>query len=937
MKLISRSVMVALATLLATMSMAAADVIPADPNVRTGKLSNGLTYYVLHNNFPAQHADFFIAQRVGSVQETEKQRGLAHFLEHMCFNGTEHFPGNSLIEYMESIGVKFGANLNAYTSTDETVYNICNVPTTRQGIIDSCMMVLGDWGHGLTLDGKEIDRERGVIEGEWRMRTGANYRILEKAGPELYPGCIYGERMPIGLMSVVKNFKHKELRNYYKQWYHPSNQCIIVVGDIDPDQIVASIKATFGKVKNPSKAPRVTPVAVPDNEEIITSIHSDHEQPTTSVRLLFKHAGLSDSEMQTTAYLRNEYLKSVVSSMLRARFAEQAQLPDAPFTQAMAADRDYFLSKTCQAFQVIATARSGKADQTMRWIAQEVHRVASQGFTEGEYTRARLNYESSLNKLYRERDSYSNTEYARGFVRAYLDGEPIPSIEDNCRLMREQIEGITLRDVNMYVYNLVSTSDRNVVLVTFAPDDETLPTREELINAYHDGMNTDLPPYVDNYAGNTLLTTEPTAGTITSETPVEALDAQLWTLSNGMRLYVKPTTVKAGEVVIAGYAPGGYSINYKGAEDAPSFKAFNSVMASQGYGQFNNTTLKKALAGKDVKMRTSVSKTAQAFQGASATSDLETALQLLYLKLTQPQKDEAAFATFIEGNRQRIEKQGNDPKFEFADSIFANVYDHHPLGAEKLTTDELDKVSLDRILDVYRDRFSDLSQMSIYIVGDVNLDSLRPLVCRYLASLPAAGRSEKPRDIDYHLFTQNKDVAWSAPMTTAQDKDYCFWTSQCPYNLRNVLLARITGQVFTNIFREQLREDRGWTYHVDTHCSVVPDLNGSDQPVIFMPLNVTVTAGKGAETHRIIADDIADVAANGITTERLDKVKKSCAKSTAKTCKTTPTGCRCSRPSTSTSWTSTPPTYRPSTASPPPTSNPSSPATSPQPTASPSP
>ncbi len=396
-----------LAALTAAITASAADV-PADTAVRSGTLPNGLTYYVRPNQYPEHHADFFIAQRVGSIQEEENQRGLAHFLEHMCFNGTKHFPGNSLIDYMESIGVKFGANLNAYTSTDETVYNISNVPTTRKSALDSCFLVLSDWSHDLLLRDKDIDEERGVIEGEWRHRTSANNRMLEQALPELYPDCRYGQRMPIGLMDVVRNFKPKTLRDYYKKWYNPGNQCIIVVGDIDPDYAVAKIHQLFGGIKNPKKTASVIPVAVPDNTAIIATVKTDAEQPSTSVRLLFKHDDLNDG-CDGEQWLRNDYLNYAVTTMLSQRFADLKQVPDAPFTHVGVADRNYLISKTRQALQLTALSKSGQAEGTMQWMSREVNRATRHGFTESELRRARATYDGAFEKLYRERTRYSNT------------------------------------------------------------------------------------------------------------------------------------------------------------------------------------------------------------------------------------------------------------------------------------------------------------------------------------------------------------------------------------------------------------------------------------------------------------------------------------------------------------------------------------------------
>ncbi|MDY6294467.1 MAG: insulinase family protein [Bacteroidales bacterium] len=850
------------------------DKVPADPAVRTGTLPNGLTYFVKHNNYPEHRADFFIAQRVGSLQEKESQRGLAHFLEHMCFNGTKHFPGNSLISYMESIGVKFGANLNAYTSTDETVYNISNVPTERRSALDSCFLVLADWGHDLTLDGKEIDKERGVIEGEWRMRTGANYRLLEKSGPQLYPGNLYGERMPIGLMSVVKNFKHKELRNYYKQWYHPANQCIIVVGDIDPDYAVSKIVELFANVKSPKNFTPVEQVVVPDNEQIISCIETDREQNLLSVRLLFKHDGLDGDDKSTTLYFQDEYIKRMISSMLNSRLSDLAHQPNAPFTTVHATDRSYMLAKSRDAFQLIGVSKSGKASETMQWMAREVERAMRHGFTQGELRRARLNYESALDKMYRERDKYSNTAYCRDFVRAYLEGEPIPSIETQNDIMRKIMNDVTLEQINAYMPRLISTTERNVVLVTFAPESETstLPTRQGLIDAYRAGRAQQVEPYIDTLKTDHLLEVEPQAGSIVTQRTVPEFDAEEWTLSNGVKVLVKPTSIKAGEIIIAGAGPGGLSQNYNAA-DAASLKAINSVMALSGYGAFSSNDLKKVLAGKDAKMRTFVSKTEEGFQGSASRASLETAMQLLYLKLTSPQKDVNAFNAFLEQNRNRIANQ-NDPKFEFADSIFANVFCHHPLGAEKLTLNEIDKVNYDRIMEVYKNRFADVSDLTLYIIGDFDRDSLMMLTQKYVASLPGKGRLEKAVEIGYHLFHGDVKNYWTRKMETAQDKVYFFWTGDCPYTARNVLLAKMAGQVFTGIFRDELREERGWTYHVDTHCSVVTDQNGDDGPVTFMPLNVTVTAGKGAEARDLIEQTIKDVASHGISQERLDKVKK---------------------------------------------------------------
>ena len=862
-----------LMVLLALLSAASAwayETIPADPTVRTGVLPNGLTYYVKQNNYPEHHADFFIAQRVGSVQEEESQRGLAHFLEHMCFNGTKHFPGNSVITWLESVGVKFGANLNAYTSTDETVYNICNVPTQRQSVLDSCLLILSDWSHDLLLKTADIDAERGVIQGEYRMRQVAANRMLEKAAPTLYSGSIYGSRMPIGLMSVVQNFKPKVLRDYYKKWYHPSNQCIIVVGDINPDWAVEQIKSRFSGIKNPKDNAMPVPQLIPDNEQLIADVQTDPEQQNVLLRMFFKHGDLTDVEMATTKFMENDYLNSVVTMMLNSRFADLALQPGAPFTRAMAADRDFLMAKTRQALMLVATGKQGQADSCTRVLAREINRAVRFGFCPSELKRARLKYEASLDKLYRSRNQYSNTNYARDFVRAYLDGEPIASIETYRDLMLKVIGSVTLQKVNEHLCSLVDMSGRNVVISAFLPSASA--TSESLAQAFNTGKDDPVSAHVDSLGSKQLLLSQPKPGKIVGEKNLPEFGAKVLTLSNGVQVFVKKTDIDPNQVVIAGAADGGLSQNYTPAL-ASSLKALNGVMAASGFGQFTSSELSKTLAGKNVRLRTFVSKTEQGFQGSTTPGDLVTEFQLLYLKLTSPQKDTLAFANFLETNRQRLANKNSDPKFEFADSIFDCVFAKHPLGAEQLKPEEVDQVNYDSILRVYKDRLGDVSGMRMFVVGNFNEDSLRTLLKTYVASLPASGRKEQARDIGYRLFKGESVHRWSRKMQNPQDKVYFFWTGTAPFNDRTKLLATVTGRILSAKFLKEIREDRGWTYHVDSHCSISPDMNGQDAPAIFFPLNVTVTAGKAEATRQLVQQIMQDVATKGIADADLADVK----------------------------------------------------------------
>ncbi len=859
------------ASSLMAQTAAAFEPIVPDPEVRTGTLPNGLTYYVKRNASPAQRVDFFIAQRVGSVQETDDQRGLAHFLEHMCFNGTKNFPGNSLITWLESVGVKFGANLNAYTSTDETVYNICNVPSARRSTLDSCFMILGDWGHNLLLKGKDIDAERGVIEGEWRQRSGAMSRMMERALPALYPGSPYANRMPIGTMQVVRNFKHSTLRDYYKRWYHPYNQAIIVVGDIDPDYAVEQITKQFGKVKAPKGAAAVQPAAVPGNDRLLVAVESDSELGQPIVRLMYKHAGLSAEQAATSQFFQEHFFSFAATRMLSERFADLAKEPDAPFTRVRVSDKSYMMSKHQPALQTLAYAKQGHEAAAVQAMAAEVNRARRHGFTATELRRAQVAYGAMLDNMLATRDTYSNTQIARDLVRTYLQGEPMPSIPHQVDLCRKVLAQATLEQLNAWFGGITTDTGRDVAVAVFCSEG-SVPTAAQVSDAYGAAARMQLAAYVDSLKSSQLLDQLPAPGKIVSEQAIPHLDAQLWTLSNGARVYVKPTAIKAGEVAIYAAAPGGVSQTYTPSQ-VPDVKSINSVMAASAYGAHTASDLKKLLTGKDVSVSTFVNRTEQGLQGSANRADLETEFQLIYLKLTSPQKDEKAFNQFLEANRARVKNQA-DPKFEFADSIFAHVFDRHPLGVEKLTASEIDQVNYDNIMAIYKDRFADVNNMRFIIVGDFDTDSLRALVEQYVASLPGHGRVEKPRDIGYRLFPESKDVAWTSPMTNPQSKLYMFHTIEGDYNPHDQLVAKVAGQIVSYILRQEIREDRGWTYHIDTRANFVPDMNGQDAPVLYMPLNVTLTVGKAGETRQVIENTLKDIAANGVSDEQLNKVKK---------------------------------------------------------------
>ncbi len=459
--------------------------IPVDPDVRIGKLNNGLTYYIRHNAWPEQRAEFYIAQRVGSIQEDDNQRGLAHFLEHMAFNGSKHFKGNDLLSWCESIGVKFGTDLNAYTAIDQTVYNISNVPTTRETIIDSCLLILYDWADGLLLEQEEIEKERGVIHEEMRLRTSAQMRMLERNLPKLYPNSKYGHRMPIGLMEIIDNFERPFLQAYYKKWYRPDNQAIIVVGDVNVDLVEQKIKSLFSPIVVPENRALVTTYPVPDNNEAIFVIDKDKEQRYNIVEVLMKHEAFPDSQKGNLTYIFANYMKDAAMSMLNDRLKVFAEKPECPFLQASVGDGNYLLSRGVDAFNMAILPKDGQTEAAVKAVLTEARRAAESGFTPTEYDRYKASYFSSLDKQYSNKDKRYNSQFVSQYVQHFLNNEPIPSIDYTYTTMKQLVPQLPLEGINALMKELVSQSDTNLVVLNFNTEKEGVvyPTETSLKKA----------------------------------------------------------------------------------------------------------------------------------------------------------------------------------------------------------------------------------------------------------------------------------------------------------------------------------------------------------------------------------------------------------------------------------------------------------------------
>ena len=794
--------------------------IPIDEAVRIGKLDNGLTYYIRHNNYPEHRANFYIAQRVGAMQEEDNQNGLAHFLEHMAFNGSEHFngDGNGIMDFIQRIGLNFGSDVNAYTYFTETVYNIDNVPTARQSVLDSCLLVLKDWSHGLLLTDEEIDKERGVIHEEWRLGRDANERMRNRQLENLFPGSKYAKRDVIGSMDVVDYFPYQVLRDYYHKWYRPDNQALIIVGDVDVDYTEAKIKEMFKDIPAPGPdAAKVESYPVPDNEEPIVVIEKDVEQQLSLVRLMFKHDIVEKEEKSDVNYLVYIYLKSMMGMMLNQRLQEKAQDPECPFIQAYAYDGSYMGANTKDAFNLIVVPKEGMTEAATQEGLTEVLRAAKYGFTATEYARSQEEYLSEVERTYNERDKIHNRTHTQNCYRHFLDNEPILDPEYYYQIMNMIVPNVPVDAVNEMLPQLISTDGKNLVVVNYnqEKDGAVYPTKDGLMAAVTSAEKAEITPYVDNVKQEPLIANMPKAGKIVKETYNETLGFKDLELSNGVRVLLKPTDFKQDEILMMAQQRGGTSLY--GEKDWANIEMFGYAIESSGLGGFSNMELQKALAGKRVGVSQSMSTDMDYVTGSSNVKDLETMFQLVYLQFTDITKDEKNYNTLVNAIEISLKNKDLDPDNVFSDSL-SYISGNYNWRSKPYDVEDMKLLNYDRILEIAKERTANAANYSFLFVGSFDEAVIRPLIEQYIASLPAKkGVKSNWVNVSEHPVGQTiKHFAhkMETPKTTACVEWY---NDQMPYTLENNIKAQLLGKVLKRINRDKIREDAGAAYSVSTY------------------------------------------------------------------------------------------------------------------------
>ena len=843
-----------------------AQPLPIDAEVRYGVLDNGLTYYIRHNETPKNRAEFHIAQKVGSVLEEENQRGLAHFLEHMAFNGTGNFPGKNMLNYLEQNGIKFGVDINAYTGLDETVYRVSNVPTTNAGLMDSCLLVLHDWACDILLQDAEIDSERGVINEEWRTRNNAQWRIMEKIIPVMFEGSQYANRLPIGTMEVVMNFPYQDLRDYYNKWYRPDNQAIIVVGDFDVNAMEARIKELFSHIEMPENAAERIYHEVPNNVEPIYVVGSDVEATSTDVDIYFKHDPLPREYRGTMIGVVQDYIASMASLMLRNRFAEISNKPNAPFNSASCYDSKFFgLASTKDAFTLSANVKEGKVIEGLQGVVREAERAARYGFTASEYDRAKADYISYYESMYNERNNSRSMQYANEYIRHYIDGGYIPGIELEFQLIQGLAPQIPVEAINQYIAEAIT--DENIVICVTGPEKEgvTYPSAEEAIAAIKAVQAEEIAAYVDEVSNEPLISKELTPGRVIAELDGSFPGTTEWILSNGVKVVLKQTNFKDDEIIMNATSRGGKSLY--SAEDASTLKVFPYLHEAGGLGNFSSTNLRKALAGKKANAGLNIGAYSETVYGNCAVKDLETMLQLVYLTFTDIRKDEEVYNVNKEQYMSMYANNASNPQFIYSDSLRSTMYAHDPMMS-MVKAEDFAKADYDRMLAIAKERTANAADFTFNFVGSFDPEVLRPLVEKYIATLPACMCRETIKPVEHFAKGEHLNH-FTVPMENPAASVYVIYSGTSKYNMRKGIMMDIFSQIMDIVYTETIREQEGGTYGVGTSA----DINNLNNEWMFL-FGFDTNVEKQEYLKNRAKEELMKVVINGVREEDFNKVKE---------------------------------------------------------------
>lgn len=842
--------------------------LPIDPKIRYGKLENGLTYYIQHNQEPKQRAEFHIAQNVGAILEEDHQDGLAHFLEHMAFNGTKNFPGKDLINYFEHQGVKFGYDINAYTSLDETVYRLSNIPTTRQGLLDSALLVLHDWSGFLTLDGEEIDSERGVIREEWRTGNDASRRMWKRSNELRYPGSQYAKRDVIGDTAVINNFSYDALRDYYHQWYRPDQQAVVIIGDIDVDYMENKIKELWSDIPRKENF-GVRPVyEIHDNIEPIVAIVTDVEAGQTTLRIDYKKDKLPRELALSMPGYSVGILNGIIGAVINERFSEISQQADAPFVGGFSFYGGIVKSK--DAFINIVVPKEGQELEGFKALVEELEKVKRFGFTHGEVERAKANLLMRYEKQYNERDNQNSQTLAQKYIRHYLSDEPIPGIETEYELIQMLLPNISVEAVNQVVQSYIV--DENVIITITAPEKQgvIVPTESQLLAALANAKTLDLAAKEEEGEVQPLMAKAPKAGKIKSITYNAEIEATEMLLKNGVKVIIKPTQFKSDEITMRAFSEGGLS-KVANVNDLYSASLATTIVQFNGIGNLSSVELDKTLTGKIASVSPYIGQYSEGMSGSSSVKDLETMLQLTHLYFTKPRKDDNAFGALQNMYRTTLANAEKNPSKAFSDTIrmVSSGYDPRTIIQN---IDMLDKIDQDKALKIYKERFANPADFTFVFVGNIDPENkdTQNLIATYLGGLKTKKARETYNDVYRGTPKGMVKKTFEREMQTTTASNRIQLSGDMAFNLETKTTVSVIGSILNIRYLESIREREGGSYGVGVYGTV--DNTPKDEAVLLMQFDTD--PDKQEKLMQIIYQEVDEIVANGPLADDLRKVKE---------------------------------------------------------------
>lgn len=783
--------------------------IPPDPAIIIGKLDNGLNYYIKQNKKPEKRIELRLALNAGSICETDGQQGLAHFCEHMCFNGTKNFPGNTLVDVLEEMGVKFGADLNAYTSFDQTIYML-QVPADSSNLVERGFQVLEDWAHQVSFDDKEIDKERGVIIEEWRLGLGADDRMMQKYMPVLFKGSRYATRLPIGKVDIIKSFPYDTLRSFYKTWYRPDLMAVIIVGDIDPKIAEEKVREHFSRIPEPANPRKRVEYSVPDNPKPLISIVTDKEASGFDIQVMFKQP---KANSVTYEDYRNSLIRNLYTGMLNSRFGEISRKPDAPFLYA-ASGYGSFIGRSIDVYSLYAGAKENKVEQSLEVILRENERVRQYGFTSSELDREKKDlltfYENGAN----EADKTESSTFADEFIRNYLTHESIPGYKKEFELVKELLPGISLEEVNKMGESWTSEKNMLVLITAQAKEGITIPTGQQVEDIIKKSETEKVEAYVDNVTDAPLLDKEPVPTPVVKRTENTRFGLTELTFGNGVRMILKPTEYKNDEILITAFSPGGSSLYPD--KDIMSAMLASTITVQSGLGEFDYTALQKKLTGITARITPYISDLREGVNGNCTPKDLETMLQLNYLYFKETRKDVEAFNSYISRLRNSIAPMRSVPQVIFSDTLSKIISMNSPRVISLPTDAQINQISLDRIREIYKDRFADASDFTYIMVGNFKVDEVIPLLEKYIGGLPSIHRKETWRDVTPG-FPKGLVVVNVPKNSEPQSQVAMVWKGDFKWKERDLQAFSMLMNILAIKCRESMREDQGGVYGVSVN------------------------------------------------------------------------------------------------------------------------